>query len=60
VRIECIVIKTDPYEPFRLAQGYQVGDLLFISGQAATRRTDKGRIVAGKTLTRKLNKHSET
>jgi len=35
MRIEQIVIDPDPYEPFRLAQGYRVGDLLFISGQAA-------------------------
>ena len=25
----------DPYEPFRLSQGFRVGDLLLISGQAA-------------------------
>ena len=30
-----IKINPDPYQPFRLAQGYRVGDLLFISGQAA-------------------------
>ncbi|MGH7258494.1 MAG: RidA family protein [Nitrospiraceae bacterium] len=35
MRIERIAITPDPYEPFRLAQGYRVGDLLFISGQAA-------------------------
>lgn len=35
MRIEQIVIDPDPYTPFRLAQGYRVGDLLFISGQAA-------------------------
>lgn len=35
MRIEQIVIDPDPYEPFRLAQGYRVGDLLFISGQSA-------------------------
>lgn len=35
MRIEQIVIDPDPYKPFRLAQGYRVGDLLFISGQAA-------------------------
>jgi 2-iminobutanoate/2-iminopropanoate deaminase len=39
-----IVTKPDPYEPFRLAQGYRVGDLLFISGQAAY--DDAGGIVA--------------
>ncbi|MFQ3595579.1 MAG: RidA family protein [Sphingomonadaceae bacterium] len=25
----------DPFEPFRIAQGYRVGDLIFLSGQAA-------------------------
>ena len=30
-------IKTDPdpYEPFKLVQAYRVGDLIFVSGQAA-------------------------
>ena len=30
-------IKTDPdpYEPFKLAQAYRVGDLIFVSGQTA-------------------------
>lgn len=35
VRIERIKTDPDPYEPFRLAQGYRVGELLFVSGQAA-------------------------
>ncbi|HET7552940.1 MAG TPA: RidA family protein [Gemmatimonadaceae bacterium] len=35
MQIERIITRPDPYEPFRLAQGYRVGDLLFISGQAA-------------------------
>ena len=35
MKIERIRIDPDPYERFRLAQGYRVGDLLFISGQAA-------------------------
>jgi 2-iminobutanoate/2-iminopropanoate deaminase len=35
VRIAQIRTEPDPYEPFRLAQGYRVGDLLFVSGQAA-------------------------
>jgi 2-iminobutanoate/2-iminopropanoate deaminase len=43
MKIERIVINPDPYEPFRPAQGYRVGDLLFISGQAAIDRN--GRIV---------------
>jgi reactive intermediate/imine deaminase len=33
--MERITIDPDPYEPYRLAQGYRVGDFLFISGQAA-------------------------
>ena len=35
MRVRRIVTQPDPYEQFRLAQGYRVGDLLFISGQAA-------------------------
>ncbi|MFN8188741.1 MAG: RidA family protein [Gaiellales bacterium] len=35
LRIERITTDPDPYEPFRLALGYRVGDLLVISGQAA-------------------------
>jgi reactive intermediate/imine deaminase len=35
MQIARIAIHPDPYEPFRLAQGYRVGDFLFISGQAA-------------------------
>lgn len=35
MKIQKITIDPDPYEPFRLAQGYRVGELLFISGQAA-------------------------
>jgi len=44
MKLQRIVTKPDPYEPFRLAQGYRVGDLLFISGQAAY--DDSGGIVA--------------
>ena len=35
MKIQTITINPDPYKPFRLAQGYRVGELLFISGQAA-------------------------
>ncbi|SEW52309.1 RidA family protein [Chitinophaga arvensicola] len=35
MKISQIKINPDPYQPFRLAQGYRVGDLLFISGQTA-------------------------
>ena len=30
-----IRLDPDPYEPFRLALGYRVGDMLYVSGQAA-------------------------
>ena len=43
MKLQRIITKPDPYEPFHLAQGYRVGDLLFISGQAAI--DDEGRIV---------------
>jgi 2-iminobutanoate/2-iminopropanoate deaminase len=43
MRIERITVAPDPYEPFRLAQGYRAGDLLFISGQTAI--DGSGRIV---------------
>ena len=33
--MEQIRLDPDPYEPFRLSQGFVVGDLVFISGQAA-------------------------
>ena len=35
MKIERITTDPDPYEPFRLALGYRVGDLLFVSGQAS-------------------------
>ena len=38
-----IHLDPDPYEPFRLSQGFRVGDLLLISGQAAIDET--GQIV---------------
>lgn len=43
MKLQRIITHPDPYEPFRLAQGYRVGDLLFISGQAAI--GDDGAIV---------------
>ena len=33
--VEPIRLDPDPYAPFRLSQGFRVGDLLFVSGQAA-------------------------
>ena len=44
MKLQRIATNPDPYEPFRLAQGYRVGELLFISGQAAY--DDTGKIVA--------------
>ncbi len=41
--IEQIRLEPDPYEPFRLSQGFRVGDLLLISGQAAI--DENGQIV---------------
>ena len=35
MKVEQIRVDPDPYEPYRLSQGFRVGDLLFISGQAA-------------------------
>ncbi|HYN81302.1 MAG TPA: hypothetical protein VES88_07360 [Gemmatimonadaceae bacterium] len=35
MKVTKISVDPDPYEPFRLAQGYRAGDFLFISGQAA-------------------------
>ena len=35
MKVTKISVDPDPYSPFRLAQGYRVGELLFISGQAA-------------------------
>ena len=43
MNITQIRIDPDPYEPYRLSQGYRVGDLLFISGQTAI--DTNGRIV---------------
>jgi 2-iminobutanoate/2-iminopropanoate deaminase len=31
MKIKQITLDPDPYAPFRLAQGYRVGELLFIS-----------------------------
>ncbi len=34
MEVQRIVTQPDPYEAFRLSQGYRAGDLVFISGQA--------------------------
>jgi len=33
--VEQIRLDPDPYEPFRLSQGFRVGELVLVSGQAA-------------------------
>jgi reactive intermediate/imine deaminase len=33
--VEQIRLDPDPYEPFRLSQGFRVGELVIVSGQAA-------------------------
>ncbi|WP_036487015.1 RidA family protein [Myxosarcina sp. GI1] len=45
VTLKQISTEPDPYQPFLLSQGIQVGDLVFISGQAGY--ADNGQIVAG-------------
>lgn len=37
-RVERITVPGDWYEPYRISLGYRVGDLLFLSGQAAISR----------------------
>ena len=37
--IERVSTKPDPYEPYRISQGMRVGNLLFLSGQAAIDRS---------------------
>lgn len=43
MKISQIKITPDTYEPYRLAQGHRVGDLLFISGQTAV--ADDGKLI---------------
>lgn len=43
MKITPIKITPDPYEPFHLAQGHKVGNMLFISGQTAI--DDNGQLV---------------
>jgi len=43
MNVEQIRLDPDPYEPYRLSQGFRVGDLLLVSGQAAI--DPEGRIV---------------
>jgi reactive intermediate/imine deaminase len=41
--VEQIRLDPDPYEPFRLSQGFKVGELVIVSGQAAI--DENGQIV---------------
>jgi reactive intermediate/imine deaminase len=43
VHVEQIRVDPDPYEPYRLSQGFRVGDLLFVSGQTGI--DEKGELV---------------
>ena len=36
--LELVSTDPDPYEPYRISQAMRVGDLLFVSGQAAIGR----------------------
>jgi 2-iminobutanoate/2-iminopropanoate deaminase len=42
--VQQIRVEPDPYEPYRLSQGFRVGDLLLVSGQAAI---DEGGEIVG-------------
>jgi 2-iminobutanoate/2-iminopropanoate deaminase len=44
VQVEQIRVDPDPYEAYRLSQGFRVGDLLFVSGQTGI--DEKGELVA--------------
>ena len=44
MQVEQIRIDPDPYEPYRLSQGFRVGELLFVSGQTGI--DEKGELVA--------------
>lgn len=39
MKVDQIRIDPDPYEPYRLSQGFRVGDILFISGQTGIDET---------------------
>jgi reactive intermediate/imine deaminase len=43
VHVEQIRVDPDPYEAYRLSQGFRVGDLLFVSGQTGI--DEKGELV---------------
>ena len=39
MKVTQIKIDSDPYQPYRLSQGFRVGDILFISGQTGIDET---------------------
>jgi 2-iminobutanoate/2-iminopropanoate deaminase len=41
VKVKQIKVDPDPYEPYLLSQGFRVGNLLFVSGQAGIDETGK-------------------
>ena len=45
IDIQEVKVSPDPYEPYRLAQAHRVGDLVYVSGQAAV--TPDGDLVVG-------------
>lgn len=57
LKITQIKINPDPYQPFRLAQGYRVGSLLFISGQTAV--DDAGQLIGAGDFDRQAAKAFE-
>jgi 2-iminobutanoate/2-iminopropanoate deaminase len=44
VQVEQVKVDPDPYEPYRLSQGFRVGELLFVSGQTGI--DERGELVA--------------
>ena len=44
MKVEQIRVDPDPYEPYRLSQGFRVGEFLFVSGQTGI--DEKGELVA--------------
>lgn len=44
MQVEQVKVDPDPYEPYRLSQGFRVGELLFVSGQTGI--DERGELVA--------------
>ena len=54
--VQQIRLDPDPFEPYALSQGFRVGDLVFVSGQAAL--DEQGRIVGPATSTPRPSRRS--